>query len=89
MQGGKFDVQRLKYDDLVNGVWTASWSPKVEHPSISPEHAEAAAKIMMPKILLGIKDKGFVVSDEWNKLLPEYKFTQVEEFVERAWKGKQ
>jgi hypothetical protein len=43
----------------------------------------------MPKILLGIKDKGFVVSDEWNKLLPDYKFTQVDEFVERAWKGKQ
>jgi hypothetical protein len=28
------------------------------------------------------------VSDEWNRLLPDYRFTGAEEFLEKAWVGK-
>jgi hypothetical protein len=28
------------------------------------------------------------VSDQWNRLLPDYKFTDAEEFLEKYWTGK-
>ena len=29
------------------------------------------------------------VSGEWNELLPDYKFTSVEDFLVAAWQGKE
>lgn len=43
---------------------------------------------MVPNILLAINDGAFEASDEWNKLLPDYKFTDAEAFVRREWRGK-
>lgn len=40
---------------------------------------------MLRCLLLGYKDGAFQVSDEWNKLLPDFKFTQPEEFLTKAW----
>jgi len=30
----------------------------------------------------------WVVSDEWNRLLPDYNFTTVEQFIRQHWEGK-
>lgn len=78
----------MKAEDLENGTWTAPWLPKVEHPSIAPEHVEAASKAMVPHLLLAFNDGAFECSDEWNKLLPDYKFEQAKDFVKREWSGK-
>jgi hypothetical protein len=39
-------------------------------------------------MLLGISAGALNVTDEWNQLLPDYKFTQAEEFLGEAWKSK-
>lgn len=39
-------------------------------------------------IILGFSREALAVSDEWNRLLPDYKFTQAEEFLADAWRGK-
>jgi hypothetical protein len=66
----------------------SEWLPRTEHPSIPPEHRDAASKAMVPGILLAIKDGAFTSSDTWNKLLPEFKFEDAETFLVREWKGK-
>lgn len=40
---------------------------------------------MVTGLLLAFKDNAFQVSDEWNKLLPDYKFTKPEEWLAQAW----
>lgn len=56
-----------------------------EHPSIPVAVRKELAPNMLRCLLLGYKDGAFQVSDEWNKLLPDFKFTQPEEFLTKAW----
>lgn len=65
------------------GEWTSSWLPKIEHPSIAPEHLETASKT-----LLAMHAGEFESDDTWNKLLPNYKIESAEGFLRRAWEGK-
>ncbi|KAF4457195.1 hypothetical protein F53441_839 [Fusarium austroafricanum] len=85
IRGKKFTVQNLKSDDLEAGIVKASWLPLPEHPSIPVEIREKIAADMVKSLLLGIKHGAMQVSDEWNKLLPDYEFTQPEEFLTKAW----
>lgn len=79
----------MKADDLKAGVVKSSWLPIVDHPGIPKEHAEGLAPTLVASMLLGISAGALNVTDEWNQLLPEYKFTQAEEFLDKAWKGKE
>ncbi|KAF5530025.1 2'-hydroxyisoflavone reductase [Fusarium phyllophilum] len=85
IRGQKFKVEYLKSEDLEAGIVKASWLPLPEHPSIPAEMREKIAADMIKCFLLGIKHGALKVSDEWNKLVPEYKFTQPEEFLTKAW----
>jgi hypothetical protein len=66
----------------------SSWAPKITHPSIPPEQVEAFSKIFATGLLLSGIRKSWVVSDEWNKLFPDYKFADFEEFLSEPWAGK-
>lgn len=46
------------------------------------------SKIATSGILLAIGAGGYDTSDSWNKLLPDYKFTDPEEFLTKAWADK-
>ncbi|KAF9871389.1 NmrA-like family protein [Colletotrichum karsti] len=85
IRGGPFAVEKLKKSDLLAGTVNASWMPKITHQSMSPEAAEALAPVLLSGILLGFENGNFSTTDEWNKLLPEYEFTQPEEFLSKAW----
>jgi hypothetical protein len=87
-KGGPFKVERLKEEDLRAGIVKSPWVPKIAHPSLSPEEIEAMATVFVPGLLLGIAAGNLRVSDEWNRLLPDYKFTQAEEFLVKTWAGK-
>lgn len=39
-------------------------------------------------ILLGMSRGAYTVTDEWNRLLPDYEFTQVEDFIKGVWGAK-
>lgn len=41
---------------------------------------------MKGSLLSGIA-KSWVVSDDWNRLLPDYKFKDVEQYLEEQWAG--
>ncbi|KAI1461939.1 NAD(P)-binding protein [Annulohypoxylon moriforme] len=54
----------------------------------APEVVEAFLEYATRNLLQGIHRGAYDVTDEWNKLLPDYKFTQVEDFVKEYWGGK-
>ncbi|KAJ4311388.1 hypothetical protein N0V84_010481 [Fusarium piperis] len=86
IRGAPFAVEKLNTEDLKAGVVKSSWMPVVTHPDVPVESREALAGSLLAGILLGGFHAGnFLVSDEWNKLLPDYKFTQPEEFLTEAW----
>ncbi|KAF2025155.1 NAD(P)-binding protein [Setomelanomma holmii] len=88
VRGSEFVHEHFSSEQLESGNYKPSWFPVVDHPSILPEHVEAASKMIVSELLLAIRDKAFEVGDEWNKLLPEYKFTEAEGFLREAWAGK-
>ncbi|EKJ79542.1 hypothetical protein FPSE_00227 [Fusarium pseudograminearum CS3096] len=85
IRGKPFTVEHLKKEDLLAGEVKASWCPVPEHPSIPVAIRKERAPEMLRCLMLGYKDGAFQVSDEWNKLLPDFKFTQPEEFLTEAW----
>ncbi|PYI05403.1 NAD(P)-binding protein [Aspergillus sclerotiicarbonarius CBS 121057] len=86
--GTPFAIERVKAQGLETGTWEASWVPKLDHPSIPPEQVDGFSKSFVGGILLAISAGGFEVSDEWNRLLPDYKFTPMEQFLSDAWREK-
>ena len=86
--GGPFAIERVKAEELENMSFATSWVPKLDHPSIPPEQVDFFSRVIMSGFLLAIKDGEYNCSDEWNRLLPEYKFTQPEKFLTEAWHGK-
>jgi hypothetical protein len=86
--GGPFKVERLSADELKSGTWTSTWVPRVDHPSIPKDQIEIFSKLGTAGILLAIPAGALAVTDEWNRLLPDYKFTQADEFLSKAWHGK-
>ncbi|KAF4461001.1 hypothetical protein FALBO_12204 [Fusarium albosuccineum] len=85
IRGGPFSVEKLKAEDLKAKVIKSSWTPLFAHPSIPPETLDAVSGPLPAGFLLGEAAGNFEISDEWNKLLPDYKFTQPEEFLRDAW----
>ena len=81
-------VEKLKFEDLKDGIVKSTWLPKVSHPAIPPEQADALAGMFLAGMSLGISVGALNVSDEWNRLLPDYKFIQPHQFLSGAWQGK-
>lgn len=62
--------------------------PKVDHAAIPPDQADALAGMLLAGFTLGISVGALNVSDEWNQLLPDYKFVQPRRFLSEAWQDK-
>ncbi|MCJ1408810.1 hypothetical protein MMC19_002886 [Ptychographa xylographoides] len=88
IRGAPFEIEKLKADELESGTWKTSWIPKLDHPSISPEQVDMFSRIIVAGLWLAISAEAYNCSDEWNRLLPDYEFTQPEEFLSEAWRGK-
>ncbi|KAJ5100296.1 hypothetical protein N7456_006348 [Penicillium angulare] len=89
VRGGKpFAIEHVKAQDLEAGTWEASWTPVVDHASIPPEQRAGLARFFTSSILLAVNANQLHVSDSWNRLLPDYQFTDIDDFLTEAWKGK-
>ncbi|KAK2779716.1 NmrA-like family protein [Colletotrichum kahawae] len=87
IRGKPFAIEKLKKEDLAASKVASSWSLEVKHPSIPPETRKAVAASLTSGILLGFSAGCFNTSAEWNQILPDFKFTQPEEFLSQAWKS--
>ncbi|KAI9831455.1 MAG: hypothetical protein M1819_005054 [Sarea resinae] len=88
VRGRPFTVDKVKLEDLENGILTASWTLEASHPSVSGDQVEKMLKSVLIGTLISSAKGAWDVSDEINKLLPDYKFTQIEDFLTKVWEGK-
>ncbi|KAI1651852.1 NAD(P)-binding protein [Daldinia loculata] len=88
VRGGPFTVDTVELEDLEAGNLTASWKLEARHPSIAYEEAANMLKGVLVGMLLSSAKGAWDISDEWNQRLPDYKFTEIEQFLGEVWKGK-
>jgi len=86
--GYPFTIDKVKLGDLENGILTASWTLEASHPSVTGDQVEKMLKTVLIGTLLSSAKGAWDVSDEFNKLLPGFKFTQIEDFLTKVWEGK-
>ncbi|KAK0621883.1 hypothetical protein B0T17DRAFT_306311 [Bombardia bombarda] len=90
IRGGRpFAVETFKVADLKAEIFEPSWMPVIEHPSIPAEELASMVSYFLRHLLVATTTGAMVVVDGWNRVFPEYKFTQVEEFLEEVWRGKE
>lgn len=81
-------MDKVKIEDLELGTLESSWSLKAVHHAVDENQAMALVKAVSIGILLSSSKGAWDVSDEWNQLLPDYKFNSVEEFLGKVWSGR-
>lgn len=86
--GRPFTIDKVKLEDLENGILAASWTLEASHPSVIKDQVEKMLKTVLIGTLLSSAKGAWDVSDEVNKLLPDFKFTQIEDFLTKVWEGK-
>ena len=89
LRAGPIEVEKVSKDDILAGKLNTSWVPIISHPSIPPEQRtpEFSRVITASFISTGLQG-AWIVSDEWNKLLPHLKLTTIEDFLHKYWDGK-
>ncbi|KAJ5715955.1 uncharacterized protein N7483_013136 [Penicillium malachiteum] len=86
VRGGQpFTVENREAQEFEAGTWATSWTPAFEHPAIPREKRASMAKVITGGMLLAVNANQLHVSDSWNKLLPDYQFTSVDDFLTEAW----
>lgn len=85
--GEPFTIEWLKMEDLAAGELKTDNYPRIDLPSIPKDQVEAFSKMAIIGVLIAMTRGVWTVSDEWNKIFPDYKFTGVEELLKEVWKG--
>ncbi|RSL51287.1 hypothetical protein CEP54_011477 [Fusarium duplospermum] len=87
VKGESFTVEWLKMEDLAAGELKTNNYPRLDIPSVPKDQVESFSKMAIIGVLIAMTRGVWTVSDEWNKIFPDYKFTGVEELLTEAWKG--
>ncbi|KAG4414028.1 hypothetical protein IFR04_012844 [Cadophora malorum] len=88
---GPFTIDKVKIEDLEARKLKSSWTLAKKHPSFTNDQAvklEAMLKTVLIGTLLSCVKGAWDVSDDYNRLLPEFEFVKIEDFLSDAWKGK-
>lgn len=92
ISGKPFKVDILDVEELKAGTAELPWMPEdnTDHPALSG--LEPAVKLGFMKQVLGgmlpyPAADASVMSDEWNRIFPDYKFSGADEFLTGAWAG--
>jgi len=88
LAGQAFTVEKVKLEDLEKGVLTASWTLAASHPSVAQDQIEKMMKVVLIGTLLSSAKGAWDVSDAFNQIVPDFKFTQIENFLAEVWEGK-
>jgi len=89
--GQPFTIEKVRMEDLEAGNLKTSWTLGRSHPSVAQEQADQLAdmiKTVLIGTLLSSAKGAWDVSDDFNQLLPEYKFIAIQDFLLKAWEGK-
>ena len=86
--GKPLTIDWVNKKDYLDGDLKTTLRPVIEHPAMAAltrEQYDEAIKYTLIGLLVCLTRGAWSVSDEWNKLLPDYKFTSVEEFLQSVW----
>ena len=61
----------------------------MEHPAIPKGRELEFSKMATAEAMKGIVRGAWMVSDEWNKLLPDFEFSDPESFLKKHWEGRE
>ncbi|CAJ2504906.1 Uu.00g123000.m01.CDS01 [Anthostomella pinea] len=90
--GKPFTIEWLKKEDVKteppNPKADTGGAVEIDLRSMTPEQAQAFVKMATRGILVAVGRGAYDVTDDWNRILPDYKFTQVEDFLKKVWGGK-
>lgn len=86
--GKPFQIDGLKLEDVKNAVLKTDFYPRIALSGLSEEQAAEFSKVVARGLLLSMEYGALEVSDEWNRLLPDWKPTKVREFLEGVWGAK-
>ncbi|CAG9936343.1 unnamed protein product [Clonostachys rosea f. rosea IK726] len=88
IRGEPFSIDKVSIKDLEAGDLKTSWNLEAVHKAVSDEQASSLLKAVSIGILLSSIKGAWDISNEWNELLPDFKFTQAEDFLGTVWEGK-
>jgi hypothetical protein len=86
--GRPFVIDKVKLEDLENGQLKASWKLEASHPSVASDQVADMLNTVLIGMLASSAKGAWACSDEFNQLLPDAKFTQIEGFLAGVWEGK-
>ncbi|KAI1803962.1 NAD(P)-binding protein [Daldinia bambusicola] len=86
--GRPIKVHWLKKEDLEAEIRNSGAISLPDLRTATPEQIGAFMQAAPARVLIAVSRGAYDVTDEWNKLLPDYKFTQLEDFLRRVWGGK-
>lgn len=86
--GCKFNVQKVKVEDLEAGELKTTWGLEAVHQAVSEDEASALLKAVLIGVLLSSTKGAWDSTDEMNQRFPDYEFTKIEDFLVKAWEGK-
>jgi hypothetical protein len=81
-------VTLLNKEDVEAGVLKLDNIPRLAHPSIPEDQIEAFSKIGTIGLLLSLASGAWDTTDEWNKLIPDFKFTKTADYIRGLWASK-
>ncbi|KAM0390708.1 hypothetical protein ACHAPZ_011589 [Fusarium culmorum] len=82
---GPFKIEKISNEALETRNITTSWYPVVEHHGVPKEMREQVSKGVLVEYVAGLKRGVWTVSNEWNKLLPDFEFTSAEGYLKGIW----
>jgi hypothetical protein len=85
---GPITVDKVKATDLEAGKLSASWTVAKKHTAVANEDASALFKTVTVGMLLSSIKRAWEVSDELNKLFPDYRFQEIKTFLTHIWANK-
>ncbi|KAF4334929.1 2`-hydroxyisoflavone reductase [Fusarium beomiforme] len=88
LRGEPFAIEWLKMEDLAAGELKTDNYPRLPLPSVPQDQVEAFSKMVVIGTLTAFHRGAWTVSDEWNQIFPDYKFTKADELLKSAWEGK-
>ncbi|RYP41826.1 hypothetical protein DL768_010436 [Monosporascus sp. mg162] len=83
--GKPFTVDWLKRGDLEAEVRKTDGITVVDLHKAPREEVETWLESALRRILLAISRGAYAVTDEWNRILPDYEFTQVGDLLKEVW----
>jgi len=78
-------LERVRLADLEKGELTASWGLEASHPTTAPEEVAKQLKAVLIGMLLSSVKGSWEVSDEMNRMFPDFEFTDMEAFLTKVW----